>query len=178
MHAVVSIYQTQADRLDRSADLILPTLARLVFVAVLLIYYWNSAGLKIEGSIFSPSAGAFAQIFPKAAEAALYDVSQLNLLQRLIIFAGTLAEYVLPTLILLGLITRLAALGTLGFIWVQTLVDVTGHGVELGRLFDSSIGLVDQRMMWSFLLLVLIVKGAGPLSLDALLRRLIPADPS
>ncbi|MCD9146542.1 DoxX family protein [Pseudophaeobacter flagellatus] len=178
MHAVVSIYQTQANRLDRSADFILPTLARLVFVAVLLVYYWNSAGLKIEGSIFSPSAGAFAQIFPKAAEAALYDVSQLNLLQRLIIFVGTLAEYVLPTLILLGLVTRLAALGTLGFIWVQTLVDVTGHEVELGRLFDTSIGLVDQRLMWSFLLLVLMFKGAGPLSLDAFLRRLIPVTPS
>ncbi len=173
MHAVVSTYTSIFDRVDRMSDFIVPTLARLVFVAVLLFYYWNSAGLKIDGSIFSPSAGAFGQIFPKAAEEVLYDVSQLNILQRLVIFAGTLAEYVLPALILLGLLTRLAALGTLGFIWVQTLVDVTGHGVKLGSLFNNSIDLIDQRVMWSFLLLVLVFKGAGALSLDAMLRRVI-----
>lgn len=171
MHALVSTYYSITSKADRTSDFLVPTLARLVFAAVLLIYYWNSAGLKIDGSIFTPSAGAFGQIFPKAAEEVLYDVSQMNIFQRLVIFAGTVAEYVLPALILIGLLTRLAALGTIGFIWVQTLVDVTGHGVKLGSLFDNSIGLIDQRVMWTFLLLVLVVKGAGPLSLDALLRR-------
>ncbi|NIZ60059.1 hypothetical protein DL239_03605 [Sedimentitalea sp. CY04] len=173
MNALVSTYASLTGRLDKLSDLLVPTLARLVFAAVLLVYYWNSAGLKIDGSIFSPSAGAFGQIFPKAAEAVLYDVTQLNIFQRLVIFAGTVAEYVLPALIILGLFTRLAALGTIGFIWVQTIVDVTGHGVKLGSLFDNNIGLVDQRVMWSFLLLVLVFKGAGALSLDALLRRRI-----
>ncbi|MFV1492675.1 hypothetical protein VWX97_17125 [Phaeobacter sp. JH18-32] len=171
MHALVSSYTSIFGKADRLSDIIVPTLARLVFAAVLLVYYWNSAGLKTDGSIFSPSAGAFGQIFPKAAEAVLYDVSQLNIFQRLVIFAGTVAEYVLPALILVGLLTRLAALGTIGFIWVQTIVDVTGHGVKLGSLFDNAIGLVDQRVMWTFLLLVLVFKGAGPLSLDALARR-------
>ncbi|ATG43897.1 DoxX [Phaeobacter piscinae] len=171
MHALVSSYTSLTGRADRLSALIVPTLARLVFAAVLLVYYWNSAGLKTDGSIFSPSAGAFGQIFPHAAEAVLYDVSQLNIFQRLVIFAGTVAEYVLPALILVGLLTRLAALGTIGFIWVQTIVDVTGHGVKLGSLFDNAIGLVDQRVMWTFLLLVLVFKGAGPLSLDALARR-------
>ena len=173
MNALVSTYASLTDRLDKLSDLLVPTLARLVFAAVLLVYYWNSAGLKIDGSIFSPSAGAFGQIFPKAAEAVLYDITQLNVFQRLVIFAGTVAEYVLPALIILGLFTRMAALGTIGFIWVQTIVDVTGHGVKLGCLFDNNIGLVDQRVMWSFLLLVLVFKGAGALSLDAILRRRI-----
>ncbi|MFS4580226.1 hypothetical protein [Phaeobacter sp. C3_T13_0] len=171
MQALVSSYTSIIGKADKMSDFVVPTLARLVFVAVLLVYYWNSAGLKTDGSIFSPSAGAFGQIFPHAAEAVLYDVSQLNIFQRLVIFAGTVAEYVLPALILLGLLTRLAALGTIGFIWVQTIVDVTGHGVKLGSLFDNAIGLVDQRVMWTFLLLVLVFKGAGPLSLDALARR-------
>ncbi|APG47247.1 DoxX family protein [Phaeobacter porticola] len=171
MHALVSSYTSLTGRADRLSAFLVPTLARLVFAAVLLVYYWNSAGLKTDGSIFSPSAGAFGQIFPHAAEAVLYDVSQLNIFQRLVIFAGTVAEYVLPALILVGLLTRLAALGTIGFIWVQTIVDVTGHGVKLGSLFDNAIGLVDQRVMWTFLLLVLVFKGAGPLSLDALARR-------
>lgn len=142
MHALVSSYTSIFGKADRLSDIILPILARLVFAAVLLVYYWNSAGLKTDGSIFSPSAGAFGQIFPHAAEAVLYDVSQLNIFQRLVIFAGTVAEYVLPALILVGLLTRLAALGTIGFIWVQTIVDVTGHGVKLGSLFDNAIGVV------------------------------------
>lgn len=174
MTALLSIYSSAVERLDRLSGFLVPSLARLVFAAVLLVYYWNSAGLKIDGSIFSPSSGAFAQIFPAAAEAVLYDVEQLSLFQRLVIFAGTVAEYLLPALILIGLFTRLAALGTIGFIWVQTIVDVTGHGVKLGSLFDSNIALVDQRVMWSFLLLVLVFKGAGTLSVDAFLRRFAP----
>lgn len=171
MNALIDRYHDIADAIDKRADFLVPTLARLVFAAVLLVYYWNSAGLKIDGSIFSPSSGAFGQIFPKAAEAVLWDVTQMNIFQRLVIFAGTVAEYILPLLILIGLFTRLAALGTIGFIWVQTIVDVTGHGVALGGLFDSGIGLVDQRVMWSFLMLVLVLKGAGALSVDAALGR-------
>lgn len=166
------LHETLFGTLDRHAAQILPLLARLVFAAVLLVYYWNSAGLKIDGSIFSPSAGAFGQIFPKAAEAVLYDVSQLNILQRLVILAGTVAEYILPALILIGLFTRLSAVALIGFIWVQTIVDVTGHNVPLGGLFDNSIGLVDQRVMWTFLMLVLVVKGAGAFSIDAIGGRL------
>lgn len=177
MHALVSTYTSLLGKADRLSGLAVPTLARLVFAAVLLVYYWNSAGLKIDGSIFSPSAGAFGQIFPHAAEAVLYDVSQLNIFQRLVIFAGTVAEYVLPALILVGLLTRLAALGTIGFIWVQTIVDVTGHGVKLGSLFNNAIELVDQRVMWTFLLLVLVFKGAGAISVDAVVKRMVaPAE--
>ena len=166
MRALVTSLTNLTDGADRLAPWVIPTLARLTFVAVLLVYYWNSAGLKHDGSIFAASAGAFGQIFPKAAEAALYDVSQLNIFQRLVIFLGTIAEYVLPALILVGLLTRLAALGMIGFILVQTIVDVAGHGVTLGSFFDSAQALVDERAMWIFLLLVLVFQGAGPLSLD------------
>ena len=110
--------------------------------------------------------GAFGQIFPKAAEAATYDVNQLTLFQRIIIFAGTMGELVLPVLIVIGLMTRLAALGMIGVVLVQTVVDVTGHGAKLGGYFDKSIALLDERTFWVFLLIVLVFKGAGPLSLD------------
>ncbi|SMP12869.1 DoxX family membrane protein [Shimia sagamensis] len=174
MSNLITLYQDLIDRLSR-LDWLVPTLARLTFLMVLFFYFWNSAMLKIDGSIFSPSAGAFGQIFPKAAEAVVWDVSQMNLFQRLVIFAGTVAEFVLPVLILLGLLTRLAAIGMIGFIAVQTIVDVTGHGVALGSLFDSAQALIDQRMMWVFLFAVLVLKGAGPLSLDALFKRRDPA---
>ena len=168
MRALASSLFNLAEGADRLAPWVIPTLARLAFAAVLLVYYWNSAGLKFDGSIFSASAGAFGQIFPKAAEAAVYDVSQLNIFQRIVIFLGTVAEYVLPALILVGLLTRVAALGMIGFIFVQTLVDVAGHGVTLGGLFDASQALIDERVMWIFLLLVLVFQGAGPLSVDRL----------
>ncbi|MTI03806.1 MULTISPECIES: DoxX family membrane protein [Alphaproteobacteria] len=170
MTALISFHNSALGKLDHASNWLTPTLARLVFVAVLLVYYWNSATLKIDGSIFSPSAGAFGQIFPKAAEAVLYDVSQMTLYQRVVIFLGTVAEFVLPALLLVGLLTRLAAVGMIGFVWVQTLVDVNGHGIKLGSLFDNAITLMDQRVMWTFLFLVIAINGAGPISLDRLLR--------
>ncbi|MDA5556117.1 DoxX family protein [Shimia sp. MMG029] len=170
MTRILDLYTDLLDRLDR-LDWLVPTLARLSFLAVLFFYFWNSAMLKIDGSIFSPSSGAFGQIFPKAAEAVLWDVSQMSFFQRIVILAGTIAEFVLPILIVVGLFTRFAAVAMIGFIAVQTLVDVTGHGVALGGLFDSGQGLIDQRIMWAMLFAVLIFKGAGPISIDALFRK-------
>jgi putative oxidoreductase len=167
---MIPLYSDITTRLDK-ADWLLPTLARIVFALVFLVYFLNSAGLKIEGSIFSPSAGAFGQIFPKAAEEVLWDVTQMSFFQRLVIFGGTIAEFVLPVLIVLGAFTRLAALGLIGFTIVQTLVDVTGHGVELGSWLNNAPELIDQRTLWVFLFAVLVVKGAGPLSIDRLLSR-------
>lgn len=172
MKALISLHNTAFGRLER-AEWFLPTLARIVFVAVLFIYFWNAALLKIDGSIFSPSAGAFGQIFPLAAEEALYNVEALTVFQRIVIFAGTMAEFVLPVLILLGLLTRLAALAMIGFIFVQTIVDVTGHGATVGTFFDTGIDLIDERVMWAFLLIVIASKGAGPISLDRLLARTV-----
>ena len=162
---MISLYTDLVERLDK-ADWLVPTLARLVFVLVFLFYFLNSASLKIDGSIFSPSSGAFGQIFPKAAEAVLWDVTQMNIFQRLIIFAGTVAEFVLPVLIVLGLFTRLAAIGLISFTVVQTLVDVTGHGVGLGTWLNNAPELIDERTLWVFLFAVLLIKGAGPLSID------------
>ncbi|WP_415921049.1 DoxX family protein [Tateyamaria sp. SN6-1] len=168
MTAIARIRTALFDPMDQS-DWVLPTLARVTFLAVFFFYFLNSAGTKIEGSLFSPSAGAFGQIFPKAAEAVLWDVTQLTGFQRLVIFLGTLAEYVLPVLIVIGLFTRLAALAMIGFVIVQTAVDVTGHGVALGTWFNNVPELIDQRSLWVFLLAVLVIKGAGPLSVDRFL---------
>jgi len=170
MNRLISLHNSFFNSLTRGSDILLPTLARITFASIFLIYYWNSAGLKIDGSIFTPSAGAFAQIFPKAAEEALYDITQLTVFQKLVIFSGTVAEYALPALLIVGLLTRLAALGTFGFIIIQTAVDVNGHNVPLGALFNPSIDLIDERTLWIFLMLVLIFKGAGPLSIDRILK--------
>ncbi|MFM2356923.1 MAG: hypothetical protein RLZZ528_2659 [Pseudomonadota bacterium] len=165
------------ERLAALAPASIGTLARLVFAAVLLAYFWASASTKVgEGflGIFSPSAGGYGQIFPKAAEAVQFDFSQLGLWHWLVVVAGTLAEFILPALIVLGLLTRLAALGMIGFVLVQSLTDIYGHGVSaatIGTWFDRDSGsvILDQRAMWAFLLASLALVGAGPLSLDRLL---------
>ena len=160
-----------------NATWILPTLARLIFAGVFLVYFWNSATTKVGDNIFMPSLGAYAQIFPKATEAVGYDISQLSLLHTLIVIAGTVAEFVLPLLIVIGLLTRLAAIGMIGFVAVQSYVDVTGHGLgqsDIGSWFDAvpTAVILDQRALWAFLLVVLIVRGPGPLSIDGIVYKI------
>jgi putative oxidoreductase len=107
-------------------------------------------------------------MFPKAMEAAGYDSSALSFFHYLVALAGTWAEFILPVLIVLGLFTRFAALGMIGFVVVQSLTDVYGHGAAWGAWFDrfSDAVIVDQRAMWFLLLLTLVIKGAGPISFD------------
>lgn len=155
---------------------VLTTLARFVFAAVLLMYFWNSGLTKIPDgltNLLSPSFNAFAQIYPKGAEAAGYDISQATSFQKLVILGGTWAEFILPALVVLGLFTRAAAFGMVGFVVVQSLTDIVGHGGETGAWFDnlSDAVILDQRAFWVFLLLYLVFKGGGPLSLDRLILR-------
>jgi putative oxidoreductase len=168
-------HQRVTTALSAQGDWLLPTLARATFAAVLLRYFWGSALTKLD-SPFTPSVGGFAQIYPRAMEAVGYDATALGLLPKLVVFGGAWAELVLPLLVVIGLFTRLAALGMVGFVSVQSLTDVIGHkaGPEtIGAWFDSASDalILDQRAFWVLLLAVLILKGAGPLSADRALRQ-------
>jgi putative oxidoreductase len=179
MTRIYTLYRSLTANMER-ADWLLPTIARLLFAAILLMYFWVSGLTKLGdgfAGIFVPSTGAYVQIFPRVMEAAGYDTSQFTVLHRLVILAGTWAEFILPALIVLGLFTRLAALGMIGFVAVQSLTDLYGHGgwgdpKVLGAWFDRFPDgiILDQRALWVFLLLVLVIKGAGPLSFDRALR--------
>ncbi len=160
-----------------AGEWLIPTMARFAFVAVLLMYFWNSAVTKLGDGIFgifSPSFGGYTQIWPRAIEAAGYDLSAMSWFQWLVVVAGTAAEFILPLLILLGLFTRLAAIGMIGFVFMQSLTDIFGHhadattiGSWFDRIHDSQI--MDQRLFWMTILITLVLKGAGPLSLDRVL---------
>jgi putative oxidoreductase len=174
MTGLLALYRGLAARLDSAADWALPTAARAVFAAVLLGYFWASAMTKIGDGVLSPSIGAYSQIFPKMFEAAGYDPSQLGPFATFVVLAGTFAEFLLPALLVIGLFTRLAALGMAGFVVVQSLTDIYGHGAgaeTVGAWFDraSDALILDQRAFWMLLFLVLIFKGAGPLSVDRIL---------
>jgi putative oxidoreductase len=157
----------------------LPEMARLVFASTLLVYYWTAALTKMgEGlwGIFAPSMGAYVQIFPKAMEAVSYDVSQLSWVHWGVASLALWGQLLLPLLLVVGLFARVAALGMIVVILVQSYVDVVGHGLDaesIGRFFDANPGslLVDQRLFWVFLLWVVVVLGAGKLSLDSMWSR-------
>lgn len=164
-------------------DWFLGLLARLVFAGVLFLYFFNSAVTKLgEGPLgfIHLADGAYFQILPPVVEQYGYDASQVPFLPwGLIVHAGTYAEFVLPVLIVLGLFTRLAALGMVVFVAVQSYVDVAFHGVDdttVGALFDrvQDSTISDQRVLWLFPLVYLVVRGAGAISLDSLLRPGVP----
>jgi putative oxidoreductase len=163
-------------RLDRAGDWLLPTVARLVFAGVLLVYFWRSAVTKTGDGIFgilSPGVGGYGQIWPRAMADVGFDPSALGWFHWAVVVGGTAAEFVLPFLILVGLLTRLAALGMIGFVIVQSLTDIYGHGAEgatIGAWFDNASNalIADQRAFWILGMLVLVFKGAGPFALDRL----------
>lgn len=168
-------YARLTDRLS-AQDGLLPTLARLTFAGVLAGYFWASALTKFDSFPFGLSTGAFAQIYPKQIEALGYDASLIGVLPWLVVLAGSYAELILPALVVLGLLTRPAAVGMIGFIVVQSLTDIYGHMVSatgLGAWFDRvpDAAILDQRALWVLLLVILAVKGAGPLSVDRLARQ-------
>lgn len=181
MKYLISIYKKTSQSLLQSATGALPLLARFTFAAVLLHYFIASGLTKLGDGFFgflSPSVGAYAQIFPKAMEAVTYDISQLGLFHWAVVTAGTIAEFTLPALVVIGLFTRLAALGMIGFVIVQSLTDLYGHGgIEhegtLGAWFDKASDslILDQRALWVFLLITLVLQGGGWLSADRALTR-------
>jgi putative oxidoreductase len=180
MQALIRLHARVFGSLDAAlSPILLPTLARFLFVATLFLYYWNSGLTKIGDGllgVFRLDTGAYIQILPRVFDAAGYDPSALGPVARAVVLFGTWAEFVLPVLLLIGLFTRLAAIGMIGFVLVQTWVDVVGHGAALGAWFDRHAdGLIDARGFWVFPLLLLVLKGAGPLSVDAALARRQPA---
>ena len=115
--------------------------------------------------------GAYYQILPKVAESAQFDPQMISAVWYPLVLLGSWAEMILPLFILLGLFTRGAALGMIGFIIVQPLTDIFGHGADattIGGWFDrvSDALILDQRLLWVFLLLVLVVQGGGRYALD------------
>lgn len=182
-HRLQRWHHAAFSRLERRLDgWFLGLAARLVFSSVLMVFFLTSAATKLGDGVFgvfTPSIGAYAQIVPPIAEAAGYDVSQISLLPwGLIVRLGTWAEILLPILLLLGLATRLSALALVGFITVMTYVDIRYHGVDsqtIGAFFDPvhNAAILDQRLLWLFPLIVLILKGPGKISLDHAASRLL-----
>ena len=183
MTGLIALIRTLHDgffgTLERLGDgWLVETLARFAFLAVLFVYYLNSGLGKFDEGIFPPGFGAYISILGEPVMAQYeYEVANVPFHLDLIVYAGSITEILLPILIVIGLFTRVAAVGMIFFVLVQSYVDVAMHGVsgdDVGAWFDNQSGalLWDQRTLWVFLLLVLAIRGAGALSLDRLLSGL------
>lgn len=122
-------------------DLVL--IAARIFPAVV---FWQSARTKVDGFTIKDSTYFLFEhvyalpVIPSAAAAVL----------------ATLAEHLLPVLLLLGLLSRLSALGLL----VMTAV------IQIFVFPDAWV----THGLWAAALLVTIAQGAGRLSVDHLLK--------
>jgi putative oxidoreductase len=173
---IVRLHDRVFSNLERFLDgWFLGLFCRFVFASVLLLYYLNSARTKVGDGLlgfFHVTDSAYYQIALPAVEAAGFDISAVPFLPwGLIVTVGTYSEFLLPVLIVVGLFTRLAALGMIIFIGVQTLVDITVHNVgpeTIGTMFDRfpDAAIADQRLLWLVPLVYLVIKGAGAVSLD------------
>jgi putative oxidoreductase len=183
VRGIIGLYDAIFLNLQRATEgWLIGLAARAVFASVLLVFFLNSALTKIGPGVFgflSPSVGAYAQVFPAMMEAVAYDVSKIAFFPYgLMVLLGTWAEFLLPVLVVLGLFTRVASLGMIAFVIVMSWVDVTGHKVDatvIGAPFDGtpSAMISDLRLLWCFLLLVLVLRGPGAISIDAVLRRMV-----
>lgn len=180
-NTITGLHDRVFSTLERLTDgWFLGLFARFTFAAVLLFYFLNSATTKVgEGFLgfFQIATGAYYQIALPAVEAAGGDVEAVAFLPwGLIVTLGTYGEFILPILLVVGLFSRVAAVGMIVFVAVQTLVDITVHQVgpeTVGALFDrfpDSL-IADQRLLWLVPLVYVALKGPGMVSLDHLLSR-------
>ncbi len=142
---------------ERIPESLIALLARFSIAAT----FWNSGQTKVEGFALNIVSGEFTLGWPRLASSAVdlfRDEYRLPLLPpELAAVLATLGEHALPALVLLGLGTRLASFGLLAMTAVIQFLVYPGayptHGV------------------WAAVLLWLMVRGGGVVSLDHLIAR-------
>ena len=134
-----------ADPVDRR----LGPVALLVLRLPIAIVFWRSGRAKVEGwNIFSV----------KDSQYFLFREEFGMPLPELTAHLTAIAEHILPILLVLGLFTRLSALG----MFIMTMV------IQFFVFPDAWLG---AHMFWAVILFAVIAFGPGPVSLDRLLFR-------
>ncbi len=142
---------------ERIPHSLIAFIARFSIAAV----FWNSGQTKVQGFVVNLVSGEFSLGWPRLSDSALALFQEEYKLPfiapELAAPLAATAEHVLPLLILIGLGTRLSALGLL----VMTLVI---------QVFVYP-GAYATHGTWAALLLFLMARGPGTLSVDHLLAR-------
>jgi putative oxidoreductase len=84
-------------------------------------------------------------------------------------YVGTFGELFFPTLLVLGLFSRVGALGTFA---VNAMAVISYAAVLLAEGSEAALG---QHVLWGFMLAVLAVVGPGSIAVDSLLERKVAA---
>lgn len=145
------------DRMESLPNTVIAFVARFSIAAV----FWKSGQTKVEGLAVDIVSGDFQLGWPRLSDNAVALFREEYKLPLLppewgALLAAT-GEHVLPLLLLLGLATRLSALGLLGMTLVIQLLVYPGAYPTHGT--------------WAAVLLYLMAHGPGKLSLDAWLAR-------
>ena len=157
-----------AARLTRYADTFFAACSRIPYSAIALLarfsiaaVFWTSAQTKVQGLVINLVEGQVQWGWPRLSDSAVAlfrDEYKLPVLPpELAAVLAASAEHGLSLLILLGLATRLSALGLLGMTLVIQLLVYPGAYATHGT--------------WAALLLMLVARGPGRVSLDSLLFR-------
>ena len=123
--------------------------------------FWTSGQTKIEGLVLDPIGGNLALGWPRLSDSALElfrsEYALPIIPPQLAAYMAATAEHVLPLLLLLGLASRLSAFGLLGMtLVIQTFVYPSAY---------------PTHGLWVALLLYIMARGPGAISLDRLLAR-------
>ncbi|MBL8349702.1 MAG: DoxX family membrane protein [Burkholderiaceae bacterium] len=152
------LYARLTHLLQRIPHSAVALLARFSIAAV----FWQSGQTKVEGFALNLVSGEFTLGWPRLSDSALAlfrDEYRLPLLApELAAPLAAIAEHLLPLALLLGLATRLSALGLLGMTAVIQVFVYPGAYATHGT--------------WAALLLYLMVQGPGSLSMDHGLARI------
>lgn len=141
-------------KLIRAVSGAVPEGIALLFTRIALAgIFWRSARTKVEDGRFLTIKDT---TFFQFSDAPFNQVPILN--GDLGAYVTTYTEHLLPILLLLGLATRLGALGVLG----MTLVIQTFVFPEMAVWWQTHI-------LWVAMALILIVRGGGIFSLDRLI---------
>lgn len=145
------------DRMESLPNTLIAFVARFSIAAV----FWKSGQTKVEGLAVDIVSGEFQLGWPRLSDNAVALFREEYKLPLLppewgALLAAT-GEHVLPLMLLLGLATRLSALGLLGMTLVIQLLVYPGAYPTHGT--------------WAAVLLYLMAHGPGQLSLDAWIAR-------
>lgn len=126
--------------------------AMLLFVRVSLAgIFWRSGRTKVDD-------GSWLSVSDTAKFLFKEEYSNVPLPPELAAYFATYAEHLFPALLVIGLLTRLSALALLAMTMVI-------------QIFVYPEAWWSVHMIWVALALVLIVRGGGKISADALLTR-------
>ena len=143
---------TRYDAITMRLSGALPESLVLAFVRVVLAgVFWRSGRTKVtEGSWF--------QLSDTTYELFRTEYAAVPLPPELAAVMATTAEHLLPALLVAGLFTRVSALGLVGMTMVI-------------QLFVYPDAWWPEHSLWTAMALILIVRGGGQFSLDAVLTR-------